>query len=175
MGERGVEPKSHKEEKPFVERRVGECFQWKAHGSCSKGESCSFSATPLHRGTVANLKVKKEMQAALTDKLHRETDTVINGWKNSHPLLHQNRRQTMTCRLQTVEENVLQRGSEFLADLERDAKIRHVIFGIHGWIIITKRNRDANMAEIANSDRVMLKRHPAQSRGKRVLKDQLHY
>ena len=81
----------------------------------------------------------------------------------------------MTCRLQKVEENVLQRGSEFLADLERDAKIRHVFFGIHGCVKITKRNQDANMAEIANSDRVMLKRHPAQSRGTIVLKDQLHY
>ena len=27
----------------YVERKVGECFQWKAHGQCSKGHSCSFS------------------------------------------------------------------------------------------------------------------------------------
>ena len=81
----------------------------------------------------------------------------------------------MTYILQTVEEKVLQRGLQFLADVERDANVRHVIFGIHPWVIITKRNQDANMSEIANSDRVMLKRHPAQSRGKRVLKDQLLY
>ena len=24
-----------------VERKVGECFQWTAHGQCSKGDSCS--------------------------------------------------------------------------------------------------------------------------------------
>ena len=81
----------------------------------------------------------------------------------------------MTCRLQTVEERVLQKGSELLANLERHANIRHVMFGIHPCAIITKRNQDANMAEIAKSDRVMLKRHPAQSRGKRVLNDQLLY
>ena len=81
----------------------------------------------------------------------------------------------MACGLRVVEENVLWKGPEFLANLERNAKIRHVILGIHPCAIITKLNQDANMAEIANSDRVMLKRHPAQSRRKRVLKDQLLY
>ena len=175
MVERGIVSKSLEEDKPFVERKEGERFQWKANGSCSKGESCSFSATPLHRVTVANFKVKVEVQAALDMRQHQDTDTVINSWKNNHPQLHQNRRPRMTCRLQRVEEKVLQRGWEFLADLERDAKIRHLIFGILPYVIITKLNRDANVAEIANSDRVMLKRHPAQSRGKRVLKDQLLY
>ena len=32
--------------------------------SVESKRSCSFSATPLHRGTVANLKVKVEMQTA---------------------------------------------------------------------------------------------------------------
>ena len=32
-----------KGKKAYVERKVGECFQWKAHGHCSKGESCSFT------------------------------------------------------------------------------------------------------------------------------------
>ena len=26
----------------FIKRKTGECFQWKADGSCSKGDSCSF-------------------------------------------------------------------------------------------------------------------------------------
>ena len=34
--ERGLVAKSEKGKK------VGECFQWKAHGQCSKGGSCSF-------------------------------------------------------------------------------------------------------------------------------------
>ena len=97
--------------------------------------------------TVASLKVRVEMQAALAVPQYRENDAMINSWKNNHPLLHQNRRQTMTCRLQTVEESVLQKGSEFLANLERQAKIRHVIFGILPCVIITKLNQDANMAK----------------------------
>ena len=36
------ETKSSKGKKAYVERKVGECFQWKAHGQCSKGDSCSF-------------------------------------------------------------------------------------------------------------------------------------
>ena len=39
----GSVTKSHKGNKACVERKVGECFQWKAHGQCSKGDSCSFS------------------------------------------------------------------------------------------------------------------------------------
>ena len=61
----------------------------------------------LHLGTVANRKVKAEMQAALAMLQYRETDTVINVKKNNQPPLHQNRRRRMTCRLQTVEESVL--------------------------------------------------------------------
>ena len=41
--ERGSVTKSQKENKAYVERKVGECFQWKAHGQCSKVDSCSFS------------------------------------------------------------------------------------------------------------------------------------
>ena len=26
----------------FTKRKTGECFQWKANGCCSKGDSCSF-------------------------------------------------------------------------------------------------------------------------------------
>ena len=35
--------KSQKGKKAHVERKVGECFQWKPHGKSSKGDSCSFS------------------------------------------------------------------------------------------------------------------------------------
>ena len=41
--ETGSVTKSQKRKKACVERKVGECFQWKAHGHCSKGDSCSFS------------------------------------------------------------------------------------------------------------------------------------
>ena len=45
--ERGSVTKSQKGNKAYVERKVGECFQWKAHGQCSKGDSCGFSHDPL--------------------------------------------------------------------------------------------------------------------------------
>ena len=32
--------------KASAERKVGECYQWKAHGHCSKGDSCSFRHDP---------------------------------------------------------------------------------------------------------------------------------
>ena len=41
--DRGSVTKSSKGRKECVERKVGEYFQWKAHGHCSKGDSCSFS------------------------------------------------------------------------------------------------------------------------------------
>ena len=34
--------------------KVGECFQWKAHGQCSRGYSCSFSHDP--RAPVAKVR-----------------------------------------------------------------------------------------------------------------------
>ena len=44
--ERGAETKSQKGKKASVERKVGECYQWKAHGQCSEGDSCSFPHDP---------------------------------------------------------------------------------------------------------------------------------
>ena len=41
--ERGSVTKSQKGKKAYVERKVWECFQWKAHGQCSKRDSSSFS------------------------------------------------------------------------------------------------------------------------------------
>ena len=44
--ERGAVTKNQKGKKAYVARKVGECFQWKSHGQCSKGDSCSFSHEP---------------------------------------------------------------------------------------------------------------------------------
>ena len=43
--EQGSVTKRKKGQKAYVERRVGECFQWKAHGQCSKGDSCKEACT----------------------------------------------------------------------------------------------------------------------------------
>ena len=42
-------PRVTRESKACVEK-VEECFQWKSHGQCSKGDSCSFSHDPLASG-----------------------------------------------------------------------------------------------------------------------------
>ena len=41
--ERGSVTKSHEGKNAYVEKKVWGCFQWKAHGQSSKGDSCSFS------------------------------------------------------------------------------------------------------------------------------------
>ena len=41
--ERGAVTKRPKGRKAVVERKVGECYQWKVIGQCSTGDSCSFS------------------------------------------------------------------------------------------------------------------------------------
>ena len=41
--ETGVLVKSHKDRNVSAERKVGDCFQWKANGQCSKGDPCSWN------------------------------------------------------------------------------------------------------------------------------------
>ena len=48
--ERGSVTESQKGNKACGEMKVRECFQWKAHGQCSTGDSCSFSHDPLASG-----------------------------------------------------------------------------------------------------------------------------
>ena len=48
--ERGSVTKCQNGNKAYVERKVGECFQWKAHGEYSQGDSCSFSHDILASG-----------------------------------------------------------------------------------------------------------------------------
>ena len=49
----GVVVKSHSGRKVSVERQVGECYQWKATGQCSKGDSRSFNKG-FYRGQKHN-------------------------------------------------------------------------------------------------------------------------
>ena len=43
-------PGVKKGKKACVERKVGECLQWKAHKQCSKADSCSFSHDTMASG-----------------------------------------------------------------------------------------------------------------------------
>ena len=44
--ERGAVTKSQEGRKASVERKAGKCYQWKAIGQCSEGNSRSFSHDP---------------------------------------------------------------------------------------------------------------------------------
>ena len=52
--ERVAVTKSQKGKKACAERRVGECSQWKAHGQCSKRDSCCFSHDKLAQGDLCS-------------------------------------------------------------------------------------------------------------------------
>ena len=43
-------PRVKKGKNAHVERKVRECFQWKAHGQCSKRDSCNFSHDTIASG-----------------------------------------------------------------------------------------------------------------------------
>ena len=72
--ERRSVTKTQKGNKACVERKVGECFQRKAHGQCSKIESCSFSHDPVASGNKGKGQRRK--------------------WRSSSPASHSKAKQT---------------------------------------------------------------------------------
>ena len=86
--ERGSVTESQKRENACGERKVGKCCHWRAHGKCSKGDSCSFS-----HDTVASGKCKQ-----------------VKDQKDDRCLPHQIRRQRLT---KGEEEVWQQRGKHF--------------------------------------------------------------
>ena len=72
MTERGAVIKG-KGQNPSTKRKTGECYQWKAIGSCSKGEYCSF----LHKLASGNREVKVE--SARGSGLKRANERVREG------------------------------------------------------------------------------------------------
>ena len=114
MVERGVTSKTHKEEKSFVERKAGECFQWKANGSCSKGGSCSFrhntasvnrcksasdgNASSSHRPTASGNRCgdgrSKEQLSSLAPKSKAKSDVQTSNSRRESPA----KRMRIPCR-----------------------------------------------------------------------------
>ena len=68
--EKGAVTNSQKGKKAYVERNVGECYQWKANGQCSKGDSCSFRHDPAsgNRCEVSERKQDKHPLPHLNSK-----------------------------------------------------------------------------------------------------------
>ena len=70
--ERRAVTKSQKGRQASVERKAGECFQWKAIGPCSKGDSCSFS----HGLASGNRRDQRQeaQSSSLAPKVQTQTD-----------------------------------------------------------------------------------------------------
>ena len=60
--------------KVCVERKVGECFQWKAHGQCSKGDSFSFSHDELAQGDLCSGQKQKGRPSSPAPNPKAKTD-----------------------------------------------------------------------------------------------------
>ena len=80
--ERGSDTKSHKGNKACVERKVGQCFQWKAFGQCSKGDSCSFSHDLQASGSSGKGQRRKRRSSSLTSH-SKAKQTDDEGQKSS--------------------------------------------------------------------------------------------
>ena len=99
MVERGAVTKSQKGKKAYVERQVGECYQWKAKGQCSKGGSCSFRHDPASGNGC---------------EAHRATGRLSSPAPNSLT-----EREKEPQKVQATDEKALQtKGAEFRADVE---------------------------------------------------------
>ena len=99
--ERGAVSKSQKGKKAYVERKVGKCFQWKAHGQCSK---------------------KTHVVSVMTDQ-HKETCAVVRDEKGDRPLPHQIRRPRLTTREKNPQKH---QATEMKALQTNRAKFRAV-------------------------------------------------
>ena len=63
-----------KGKKAYIERKAGECFQWKAHGQCSKGDSCSFSHDTVGCGNSGDGQRRKgQSSSPASDSMAKQT------------------------------------------------------------------------------------------------------
>ena len=130
--ERGSVTKSQKGKKPYVERKVGECFQWKAHGQCSKA------------------KETRAVSAVTQWPLVTVTKGQRPRGRSSSP--HQIRRQRPTVKMVT-NLKVLTREVRLYA-FSKIVKNRPVNFGIFPCVRITGHQKDACMGNNAIFDRL---------------------
>ena len=71
--ERGAVTKSQTGRKVSVERKVGECYQWKAIRQCSKGDSCSFRHDPV-TGNTGEAQRQKGQSSSPAPNAKSQTD-----------------------------------------------------------------------------------------------------
>ena len=98
MAERGAVTKSQKG--PSVERKVGECHQWKAIGQCSEGDSCSFLHDPA-TGNRCDQRHKEQTSCPHQKRRHKfkskRREPFQNKRSNSVPKLPQEKCTDPSC------------------------------------------------------------------------------
>ena len=135
----------------------GECFEWKAIGQCSKGDSCSF------RHDLASGNICVERQEGHSSSLAPKAKAQTDG---------------QTPKVQAAEERaLLEQEAEFRAEIpsEESVRILHSIFGTLPCVFVTSLNQDAHMVINADSDTLRPMCSPAKSWRKVVWKGQLLY
>ena len=146
VAERGSVTKNQKGEKAYVERKVGQCFQWKAQGRSSKGDSCSFSHEPQACGN----KGRKGQRKKKDDRL----------------LLHLFQSQNRLTAKATTRKAPCIKGVKFHAETH-SVKIRHVSSGIIPCVRTTSLQEVVSHCDKnAVSDMLRQKESPTRSRRK---------
>ena len=154
--ERGWVTKSQNGQKACVERKMGECFQWKAPGQCSKGDSCSFSHDELAQGDLCSgqRQNRRSSSPALNSK----------DWRRGEKCSKTGQEGSSSDK----------KGAKFRA-VTKIVKIRHVDSGILPCVTTTSLRPDTYMEKHVSSDMLRLMKSPANSQRKVVRKEQLRY
>ena len=149
-------PRVKKETKAYVERTVGECYQWKAHGQCSKGDSCSISH---HTQAPGNW---RRSEARAKDE---KSDRLL-----PHPIRSKNRltaRNKNPHRYQAKKTKAIWTRVKCHA-VSNSVKKGHVSSGILSCVRIASLKNDVYVATNAISDMLRQMESPARCR-KRVV------
>ena len=149
---RGAVNKSRKGRKVSAMRKVGECYQWKAIGQCSKGDSCSFSHAPASGNRRDQRQEGQSSSPAPKAKApsNKKIPSKSSGRRGREPFWNK--------RKDSVQK----------FPLGESVRIRDVIFGTLPCVSITSLDQDAHIATNADSDTLRLMGSPARSRRKVV-------
>ena len=150
--ERGAVTTSRKGRKVSAMRKVEECYQWKAIGQCSKGDSGSFS----HDRASGNRRDQRQegRSSSPAPKAKAPSNKKIpsknSSWRGREPFWNK-------------RKDSLQK-----FPFNKSVRIRDVIFGTLPCISITSLDQDAHIATNSDSDTFRLMNGPARSRRKVV-------
>ena len=130
----------------FTKRKTGECFEWKANGSCSKGHSCSF----LHSHAFGNRETSAEGAkntgvSGLTPAVDNERRRKGKGQSSSSVPMGKGR--TDDKRSKTPEARPATRGKNSLS-IGVQAVESRVIIGILPCVVITSLETGASIFKL---------------------------